>query len=216
MTSISDTNAHSSRGWKIFLESPEIFNFWQRITGAEKWKRRIIREYVKPFERARIFDLGCGTGTMLKHFDRNLNLGYVGCDINRDYIGHANKKFKGRGKFYCCGVDSLPDEESGFDFIIAIAIFHHLDDKTSLQLIDSVKCKLNLKGIFLIAEPVWTENQSGIEKYLMRNDRGKNIKTENEYILMVKEKFYSVESMIISDSHYIPWSVNVIICKNIS
>lgn len=216
MASVSNNNAHSRKGLNRFLESPGIFDFWQQITGAEKWKRRIIREYVKPFSGARILDIGCGTGAILKHIDKNLNTNYVGCDLNAGYIKHAKEKFKDRGKYYCCNANNLPDKESDFDFILCIAILHHLDDRTSLQLVDTVKNKLKPEGLFLIAEPVWTDNQSQFEKYLMKKDRGKNIKTENEYLLLVDGKFSVVKSMIISDSHYIPWSVNIIICRNSS
>lgn len=208
------SSSHSQNGAVKILESPVVFNFWQKITGAEKWKSRLVREHIKPFHGARILDVGCGTGSVLNYIDKNINVNYVGCDINPDYIKRAMKKFGNRATFYCCDVNALPEKESGFDFAAAIGLFHHLDDDTSLALLDSVRRKLNPEGKFLVAEPVWTEKQSRVEKYLMKSDRGKNIKTEKEYLSLIKKYFPSPESTIIHDSHIIPWTVNLITCKN--
>jgi len=207
-------NTHSKRGAGKILESPSVFNFWQKITGGEKWKSRIMKEYIKPFHGARILDVGCGTGSVLNYIDKNTTVDYIGCDINQNYICQARKKFGGKGTFYCCDVNNLPTEESDFDILLAIAIFHHLTDETSAKLIDSIKRKLKPGGVFFLAEPVWTEHSSRLEKYLMKNDRGKNIKTENGYRTMLSDFFSSIKSTIVCDSHFIPWTVNVITCKN--
>ncbi|TAL58040.1 MAG: class I SAM-dependent methyltransferase [Bacteroidetes bacterium] len=209
----SKSNAHASHGWRRALESPKVFNLFQRITGAEAWKRRIINEYVKPVGNEKILDVGCGTGYILKILDENLKIDYVGCDINAEYINYAQKNNSGRGRFYCCSVDSLPVHESDFDVILAIAIFHHLEDETSSKLIQTVKQKLKKDGIFLLTEPVWTEKQSSIEKYLMSKDRGRNIRKEAEYLQLVKSVFSVLQSKLIFDSHNIPWTVNIITCK---
>lgn len=208
------SSAHSRNGVAKILESPSAFNFWQKVTGAEKWKSRLIREYIKPYHGARILDVGCGTGSVLNYITKNIHVDYVGCDINPDYIARAMKKFGNRGAFYCCDINALPEKESGFDFALAIGIFHHLDDNSAMALVASVKKKLTPEGKFFIAEPVWTEKQSRVEKHLMKNDRGKNIKTEKEYLSLVKRYFLSPESTIIRDSHIIPWTATLIICKN--
>ncbi|MFZ2190144.1 MAG: class I SAM-dependent methyltransferase [Candidatus Magasanikiibacteriota bacterium] len=205
--------AHISHGWRNILESPKIYNLWQKICGAEKWKKRIINEYIKPIERKRILDVGCGTGSILTALNKKQMIDYVGCDININYINFAKKNNPKYGHFYCCGVDNLPTSESNFDIVLAIAIFHHLDDTTSLELIKTIKQKLNKNGVFILAEPVWTEKQSLIEKFLMKKDRGQNIKTEAGYLELLKSNFSIIESKIISDSHYIPWTVNLIVSK---
>ena len=208
---LSYSSEHTTRGWNHFLESPVIYNFWQQITGAESWKHRVINEYVKPFRNARILDVGCGTASILQNFDPDLKVDYVGCDINSEYINHAKKKYSNKGNFFCCSADNLPTKENNFDFVLAIAVFHHLSDDTLENLIRLIKNKLKIGGIFILSEPVWTKNQSRLEKYLMKKDRGQNIKSEEEYIKLVKKEFTNIKSIIVLDSHLIPWSVNVII-----
>ena len=205
--------SHVSYGWRRLLESPSVFNFWQRIAGAHSWKKRLIKDYVQPKGKEKILDVGCGTGPILSILDKNLKIDYVGCDINSEYIEHAKKHHAPNGRFYCCSVDRLPADESGFDVILAIAIFHHLDDKTSRLLIQSVKEKLRPEGFFLMAEPVYSNKQSSLERFLMGKDRGQNIRTESEYHQLLESEFIITESKIIFDSHIIPWTVNVIICK---
>jgi len=207
------SSAHKTNGWRKWLESPQIFNLWQKVSGAESWKRRIIKEYAKPFANSRILDVGCGTGSLLNHMDENLKVNFVGCDINADYIDYAKNKYKDKGAFYCCGADDLPSNENDFDIIFAISIFHHLDETTSNSLFKSLKEKLKKGGIFLMSDPVWSDNHSRFKKYLMKKDRGQNIRTEKEYLRLAGKEFSEIQSCIVKDSHFIPWTVNVIICK---
>lgn len=206
-------DAHASHGWRRMLESPQGFNVWQRISGAETWKRRVIRDYVKPVNGQKILDVGCGTGSVLNLLDKNLKIDYVGCDINPEYIQYARKKYPGQGRFYCCSVDDLPVHESAFDVVLAISIFHHINDQASGRLLQTVRQKLKPGGIFVMTDPVWTEQQSTLEKYLMKRDRGRNIRNEREYLDLIKPYFSLQHSERILNSHYIPWTVSILIGK---
>lgn len=205
-----DTTAHFSSGWRQLLEHPCIYNFWQLLTGAEATKRKIINEYCKPFMNAKILEIGCGTGTILKYIDKKIELDYTGYDINPKYINFAKKKYGNRGNFYCENVRQSSVHGNKFDIVLAIAIFHHLDDFESQKVIELAWDTLKIKGRFILSEPVWTNQQSSIEKYLMTKDRGQNIRTEEKYMELVKTKFSNISSYIVSDSHYIPWTVNII------
>lgn len=205
-----DTTAHLTSGWRQLLEHPSIYNFWQLITGAEATKRKIINEYCKPFIKAKILEIGCGTGTILKYIDKKMNVDYSGYDIHPKYINFARKKYGNRGNFYCSTMQQSSVLENKFDIVLAIAIFHHLDNFESQKVIELAWEKLKMKGRLILSEPVWTHRQSAIEKYLMTKDRGQNIRTEEKYIELVKTKFSNIGSYIVSDSHYIPWTVNII------
>jgi len=169
----SKDRSHVSSGLRKILEAPAIFNFWQKITGAERWKRRIIVEFVNPGANAKILDIGCGTGSILKLIDKNLNVEYVGCDVNRAYIDSTQKIKRGKSRFYCCKAEDIPLHESGFDIVLCIAVVHHLSNESSKELVRSIKQKLNPGGMFLLAEPVWTSKQSAIEKYIMQQAKRK-------------------------------------------
>ena len=214
MESVHGNTMHSTTGLVGLLENPALFELWQQIVGAEKWKKRIASEFMKPFYGARILDIGCGTGAMLKYIPLSLKAEYTGCDVNLEYIRRAEKRFKGRGSFICCNADSIPASATGLDFVLCIAVLHHLTDETCLKLMALAAKRLNRNGKLLIVEPVRTARQSMLEKFLMRNDRGKNIKSENEYRQFARQYFSSAESRIISDSHFIPWTSIVISCNN--
>jgi len=205
-----DTTAHFTSGWRQLLDHPPIYNFWQLITGAEATKRKIIKAYCKPFMKAKILEIGCGTGTILKYIDKKIDVDYSGYDINPKYINFARRKYGNRGNFYCENVRQSSVRGENFDMVLAIAIFHHLDDIESKKAITMAWEKLKINGLLILSEPVWTNQQSSIEKYLMTKDRGQNIRTEEKYIELVKTKFSNISSYIVSDSHYIPWTVNII------
>jgi SAM-dependent methyltransferase len=199
--------AHTSGGLRGILEISFFHNLWQHVSGVERAKRNIVREYVKPFPAARILDIGCGTGVLLDYIKEKVD--YVGFDINGDYIEHAKKKYGARGKFYCTSVNDSYVEEKNFDIAIAIGILHHLDDSESEKLISSAHRCLKAGGCFVMAEPVWTSRQGKLEKYLMKKDRGQNIREEKAYLGLLSKYFPRTESAVRSGMLNIPWTLSI-------
>lgn len=205
--------SHVTSGLRKLLEYSFVYNTWQYITGSESAKRRIVREQVQPFYRAKMLDIGCGTGALLDHIDKKLEVDFVGYDINPEYIAFAQKKYGKRARFYCSAVSEAEFNEKDFDIVTAVAIVHHLSDAESSKLIALAAKKVRPGGTFVLSEPVWTDKQSRLEKYLMSKDRGQNIRTQEEYVHLAKEKFAEVKSVTIPGLYFIPWTVCIVKCK---
>lgn len=203
----NNIQAHTTTGIRKILELPFFHNLWQHVSGVERAKKKIIKEYLKPADGMRILDIGCGTGVILNYIDANLK--YVGFDINPDYIEHAKNQFKNRGEFHCVSVNDSDIYGNEFDFAIAIGILHHLDNKESEELIKSAKKHLKKDGCLLMVEPVWTDKQSKLEKYLMSKDRGQNIRTQQEYLGLLDKYFDKTENIIRADMLNIPWTLSI-------
>jgi 2-polyprenyl-3-methyl-5-hydroxy-6-metoxy-1,4-benzoquinol methylase len=201
---------HKDNGITKILELPYLFNLWQTMAGSENAKRKIIREYVLPFEGARILDIGCGTGVALGYIlEQVKSIEYVGYDINSEYINFAKEQYKSKGQFYSARVDEFNNLHNHFDLVMSLGVLHHLDDKESGVLIESAKKTLKKDGCFILAEPVWTNRQSFLEKILMKRDRGQNIRDEQSYLNLLASYFSKTDSIIREGMLNIPWTISI-------
>jgi 2-polyprenyl-3-methyl-5-hydroxy-6-metoxy-1,4-benzoquinol methylase len=202
--------SHVSSGLRKILEHSFLYNIWQLIIGGEAVHRSFINDYCKPHKHASILEIGCGTGTILEHIDEDLNVQYYGFDENPTYIDFAKTKYGDRGRFYCARVSDANIPSGGFDIVLALGILHHLNEPDSLKLIESAWDNLKPGGFLFSADPVWTNSQSRLEKYLISKDRGQNVRTEAGYRRLIGTRFDKVESHVVSGLLNIPWTANLI------
>ena len=201
---------HVSTGWRKTLEHSFVYNLWQLIIGGEAGHRAFINKYCKPHKHASILEIGCGTGTILEHIEEDLNVNYCGYDENPIYVDFAKRKYGDRGRFYCAKVSDANIPTGSFDIVLALGILHHLNEAESLKLVESAWDSLSPGGFLFSADPVWTNTQSRLERYLMSKDRGQNIRTEEEYKKLIRTRFVNIESHVISGLLNIPWTANLI------
>ena len=57
----------------------------------------------------------------------------------------------------------------------------------------------------LTVDPILTKNQNKIAKFLILNDRGKNVRSENEYLKLFKNHFKNISSEITHQS-FVPYT----------
>lgn len=201
---------HVSTDGRKILEHSFVYNLWQLFIGGEAVHRAFIDVYCKPRKHASILEIGCGTGTILEHIDEALGVRYCGYDENPMYIDFAKKKYGDRGHFFCARVSDASIATDSFDIVLALGILHHLSEHESLKLIESAWDSLKPGGFLFSADPVWTNTQSRLEKFLMSKDRGQNIRTEEEYKQLVGTRFANIESHVVSRLLNIPWTANLI------
>jgi len=126
-----------------------------------------------------ILDIGCGTGTY-SIIDKNF---YTGIDININYINFAKSRNKNKKiKYICKDVTEIKLSKS-FDQILMVGILHHLDRKSILRLLDSLKSEAKI----YIFEPLRDQDHF-ISKLLVKLDRGEFIRTQGDYSNIIKEK----------------------------
>ncbi len=125
-------------------------------------------------------------------------------------IDFAKKKYGDRGHFFCARVSDASIATGSFDIVLALGILHHLSEHESLKLIESAWNSLKPGGFLFSADPVWTNTQSRLEKFLMSKDRGQNIRTEEEYKKLIRTRFVNIESQVVSGLLNIPWTANLI------
>ncbi len=83
----------------------------------------------------RVLDLGCGNGRLRKFLDKKIVLegSYFGFDLSEKLLNMARKNFSRDSFFKGDFGKNLPFGSNNFDWVVSIAAFHHLLDKTSQE-----------------------------------------------------------------------------------
>jgi predicted TPR repeat methyltransferase len=151
------------------------------------------------WENKFVVDLGCNIG-LVRNFvlDRGAR-GYVGVDLNEKYIKEAKKR-NPRGKYVVGDVlEFLKEREVlGNEVVLALGLFHHLEDKKVEDIIN------------LISGDLIFEVPTGESEYKDYRVRG-----SDWYGKMVSRKFgkcFSVDSGMPLDSSY-PFERRIFLCS---
>ncbi len=198
-------------GFRSILSKPFFYDLSQYLFGASQWRQNFINNFVAPDSKDRILDIGCGTAEILKYMPSSIS--YYGFDSDQNYISAAKKKFNDRGIFICANVnDAKFDNLKSFDIVLAIGVLHHLNDNEVKSLIKLAHKKLKRGGRLITADPCLTKNQNPIARFLIKNDRGQNVRSSKSYINLPKNLFYDIKGILLNRT-WIPYTHWIMVCK---
>lgn len=202
------------KGLRHILARPVVYDLFQTVVGANAWRQRVIEEFLgnKIPENGLIIDIGCGTSEILRYLPDNVR--YLGIDRNPNYIVRAKERYRHRNAQFLCQELSpdLPLGEYKADAVLAIGIIHHLEDKECIDLFQVAKKTLRPEGFFLALDPVYHPSQSMIARYIISKDRGKAVRTTEQYLSLYAKEFTQVDYHIDTHPLHIPYTGIVSIC----
>ena len=192
------------------LSNTFLYSFVQRIMSGTSFREKIFKKYIKK-DKSTVLDIGCGPADIL---DSLPSVKYFGYDINSNYINHAKKKYKDRGNFYCkkftsADIKKLPR----FDHVLLFGILHHLNDDEIKNLMKLLKKILKKNGDIITEDPILIEKQNPIAKFIIKKDRGNNVRSKKEYLKIISKYFKKINSKIYHQK-FIPYTWFVMLCKN--
>ena len=195
----------------LFLSLPAGYRLFGWMVGGGSAWRTYLAEYVKPAPGDKILDIGCGPADVLNYLPA---VNYTGLDISPEYIGSAKKRFGSRGRFCCgdVGLAAIEGEQGTFDLVLAIGVIHHLDDAQAARLFDLARLALRPTGRLVTYDGCYVPQQSRIARWLLAKDRGKFVRTREEYLRLALARFSKVEPHLRHDLLRMPYTHLIMRC----
>ncbi len=195
--------AQVTHGLKAILSHPVVYSAFQSLMGAHKSRQRFVANYVRPFPGMRILDLGCGPADILGFLPV---VDYWGYDISEAYIAQARARFGQRGRFNCKQLEfddlaALPK----FDLVLALGLLHHLDDPVAVTVLQLAYEALLPGGRLLTIDPCLDPSQNLVARFLVRNDRGQNVRNKEEHQTLA-DKVFSSPRVEVRHQAWIPYT----------
>jgi len=204
--------AQITTGIHSVLSNATMYNLTQRILGAEGFRKILVKDFISKGPHLRMLDIGCGTAEILRHLPKSIQ--YTGFDASETYIHQARKQFGQRGTFYAERITkkALPYLGS-FDLVLADGLLHHLGDDEAVTLFDMARQALAQGGRLLTIDPCYMPNQHYLARWLIRKDRGQNIRTPEQYAALANQHFLRVTSAIRQDMLFTPYTLLILECR---
>lgn len=190
---------------KQMLALPAIYQLYQELGGFFGARVKAIRQYLDLRPGARVIDIGCGPGYILKHLPQGID--YVGLDIDQPSIAYARDRFGDRGRFECRFFDESAVADLGpADVVMMNGVMHHIGDADLATTLGHVKAALKPDGVLFTLDGAYAPGQSRIDKWLLDNDRGVHVRDAEGYRGLLEGTFSRVEMHVRDDYARLPYT----------
>lgn len=202
--------AERRAGLYALLSRSGVYAFAQRLIGGEQsWRRYMDRIDLHAGDA--VLDIGCGPGKIVDYLPPGVSL--TGFDINPNYIEHAKKTYGDRAEFFCESVAGATERPPRYDVALASGLLHHLDDAEALQLFELAGAALLPGGRLVTWDPVYVDGQNPLARLLISRDRGKHVRTPDDYLALARQVFPEATGEIVDDLLRIPYTHFVMSAK---
>lgn len=198
-------------GIRGLLSHPSIYDLFQDMVGADRWRHDFVSRFVHPLINDRVLDIGCGTARILDYLP--LSIAYYGFDASRDYIDAAIRHYGKRGEFICANVDEARLGVLGpFDLVLASGVLHHLDDHQAIALMKLAHTGLKPGGRLITIDPCLAPGQNPLARFMIVRDRGQNVRDAEGYRALPGNIFSQVTGSLVH-RNWIPYTHWVMECR---
>jgi len=195
----------SSLDPRQFLSNSTLYRRFQARLRNDNTASRIRDEFLKIAPGQRVLDIGCGPAEILTHLPSDID--YHGFDVEQNYIETARARFGERGSFAVRAVTPDAVNDIGkFDVVMSLAVLHHLTDGQADTLFASAAKVLRPGGRVVTLDCAYVKGQSPIAYFLAAIDRGRYVRTPDEYVSLARRHFQNVNATILHDLIAVPYT----------
>lgn len=202
--------SEEQHGVRATLKIPRVYEFFVSLLGDSRVRETLTTSFIRPFDGAKVLDIGCGPGLMVPYLR---NTEYYGYDVSEEYINAARHRFGDGYRFEQARVSNTNLPHSNyFDVVIAVGLLHHLDDAEAEDLFQLALSALAPNGRLVTFDGCYEPGQPRVAKWLLDRDRGKHVRDEHGYTRLAKRSFSSVQATVHRDLLRIPYTHITLVC----
>jgi len=205
------------RGLKRIFTLSWAYNLFQELVGATNSRKWVAEHFWRAQPGQKVIDLGCGPATAVHFLPPGVK--YVGFDVSDKYIASAKAKYASDpDKTFLVGVaedfiNHLPPQMQNADLVIINGLLHHLNDDEALTALKLARKSLAAGGRLVCLEASFLISQSFLAKWILKQDRGQNVRSEPEWKELVSKTFERFDTYILTGLLRIPYTLIVIEAK---
>ncbi len=194
------------------LAFPASYRFAIGVFGNQRNRQWFVDEVVRPSERDKLVDIGCGPAEI---FRRLPGVEYIGCDINESYLAAARKEFGDRAVFLAgrCEDWQRDVRTHDADVVLANGVLHHVDDDELMRILEFARAVLKPEGRFIFYEPCYLLWQSRLSAFFMSHDRGQHIRSERAWKDLVGRLFARMTTNVVTNVNRLGYTCIVGVCR---
>lgn len=199
-------------GIRRVLSFAWVYEKLQDLVGAARMRRWLAQAWWRAKPGDRIIDIGCGPGGVLDAMPRGVH--YVGIDLSEAYVRSAQRRHGERGQFIVGNAAHLSGTSDprlrDADLILCTGLLHHLEDAEALAVLAFARAALAPRGRLVCLEPTFLVHQSRFSRWLMRQDRGGNVRDERAWRDLARQVFPGCDTVVATHLYRIPY-IHVVI-----
>lgn len=190
---------------KSMLKSPAVYQLYQELGGFFGARLVAIGDYLPISPGARVIDIGCGPGHIVKHLPRGID--YIGFDVDEAGIDYARRHFGHLGQFHArIFGEEEAREFGGADVVMMNGVMHHIPDAELAHTIGVIRSALKDGGALFTLDGCYARGQSWLERWLLDNDRGVHVREAHAYEQLLHSHFDDVSMHVRNRISRLPYT----------
>jgi SAM-dependent methyltransferase len=201
-------------GLKRLLGFSWVYASFQSLVGATRGAKWVCDHFWRARPGQKVVDIGCGPGNTAHLLPDGVQ--YVGFDVSAHYIDHARRTFANDpNKTFLEGVAEdfliqLPVQMQNADLVIMNGLLHHLNDEEALTALRLAHESLSPNGRLVCLEGCFLVSQAPMAHWLLKHDRGQNVRTESDWKALISKVFDNFDTYIATGLLRIPYTQIII------
>ncbi len=188
---------------KRILNFAQIYDFYQRLIGAEKYLSFLVNNIILNENNIKILDLGCGSSIICDFLPNSVN--YVGVDISEKYIKYSSKKYPNRN-FVCSSICEKMPLDGNFDVVFSEGVMASLSDEMLLKVFEQINLIADKNTRIIMSDTNYREGDGFFLRFLHSQERNQNKRNKNDYISLMEPYFNVNKIHELNNVYHIPYS----------